>query len=129
MKTKSNLSIALFLLVLTVTGCSLVNRIKEASGSGSSANTNSNSANVAENTGIPECDKLFAKIEEKLSDKDGETTFIQRAAYQIIKDQVMQPIRDDIANKTAKDKKELARKCTEAYDKLMEDEEKDANKK
>jgi len=125
MKT-TNLLTALFLLVLAVTACSLGDRIKQATG-GSSSNTNDNT--VVENTGIPECDKLFAKVEEKASDTNKESSILERAAYSFIKEQIMKPIRDEIANKNDKDKKNIARKCTEAYDKLIEEEKKDADKK
>ncbi len=53
---------------------------------------------------------------------------IERAAYNFFKDQVLQPIREELANKTDQDKKDVAEKCSEAYDKLVEEEVKDAEK-
>ena len=121
---KTNLPIALFLLVLVVTACSSF-----SGGSGSSGAGGSNANTSTADTGIPECDKLIAKFEEKASDKNKESSMIERAAYSFVKDQIIKPIRDEIANKSSKDKKDIAAKCTEAYDKLIAEEEKEANKK
>ena len=124
MKNTRNLSIVLLLIVVAGLGCGSLTGSKSGS-SGGDANSNA----VAETTGIPECDKLFARIEEKVSDKNKETTFFQRTAYNLIKDQIASSIRDEVANRTEADKKDIANKCTEAIAEIDKQEQRDANKK
>jgi hypothetical protein len=115
MKNLRNILIVLSLLMFLTLGCGgLVERLSK---SGSGANASS----TPEATGIPECDQLFTKIEEKVSDKNKETTFIERTAYNLIKDQIQKTIRQNVANSNAADKRDIGRKCTEAMEK-MEDE-------
>ena len=122
MKNARNLSIVLLLIVVAGLGCSSLTGSKSGSGD---ANSNA----VAETTGIPECDKLFVRIEEKVSDKNKETTFFQRTAYNLIKDQIASSIRSEVANRTEADKKDIANKCTEAIAEIDKQEQRDANKK
>jgi predicted small secreted protein len=125
MKNTRNLLIALSLLAFLTIACST---IKSLSGSGSSSSGNSVSSDGTvldtAKTGIPECDALIEKVEAKASDKNNNSSMFERAAYQFIKDQIIQPIRDDIANKTAADKKKLAEKCTDAMHRLDQQEDK-----
>ena len=125
MKNTRNLLIALSLLAFLTIACSA---IKSLSGSGSSSTGNSVSSDGTildtAKTGIPECDALIEKVEAKASDKNNNSSMFERAAYQFIKDQIIQPIRDDIANKTAADKKKLAEKCTDAMHRLDQQEDK-----
>lgn len=125
MKNTRNLSIVLLLIVMAGLGCGSLTGGKSGGGSGGDANSNA----VAETTGIPECDKLFARIEEKVSDKNKETTFFQRTAYNLIKDQIASSIRSEVANRTEADKKDIANKCTEAIAEIDKQEQRDANKK
>jgi len=106
MKNLSSLLLVLSVLFIYTLGCS------SFSGSSNSGPTPA--------TGIAECDQLFAKIEEKVSDKNKETTFIERAAYNLIKDQIAKGIRDGMANSNARDKKDIAAKCSEAMEKIDE---------
>jgi hypothetical protein len=80
-------------------------------------------------TGVPECDQLIDKIEAKINDKSENTSMFQRAAYQFMKDQILKPIRDDIANKSAEDKKKVAEKCTDAMYRFEQQEAKDTKSK
>jgi hypothetical protein len=128
MKNTRNLLIALSLLAFLTLACST---IRNLSGSSSSSdNTVGSDGTILDTakTGVPECDRLIEKIEAKISDKNSNTTMFQRAAYQFIKDQVINPIRDDIANKSAEDKKKIAEKCIDAMHRLDQQEEKDAKR-
>ncbi len=119
MKNTRDLILVLFLMTAVTMGCSMLGK----NDGGSGANTSS----TPEATGIADCDQLFAKIEEKVSDKNKETTFFERAAYNLIKDQMAKYIRNSISNTNEADKKDIARKCREAMTKMDEQEEKDAN--
>ncbi len=127
MKNTRNLLIALSLLAFLTLACST---IKNLSGSGSSSSGNSVSSDGtildSAKTGIPECDRLIEKIEAKASDKNSNSSMFERAAYQFIKDQVIKPIRDDLANKSAADKKKVAEKCTDAMYRLEQQEDKES---
>ncbi|HEV7644598.1 MAG TPA: hypothetical protein VGO50_11690 [Pyrinomonadaceae bacterium] len=130
MKNTRNLLIALSLLAFLTLACST---IKSLSGSGSSSSGNSVSSDGTildtAKTGIPECDQLIEKIEAKASDKNNNSSMFERAAYQFIKDQVIKPIRDDLANKSTADKKKVAEKCTDAMHRLEQQEDKEEPKK
>jgi hypothetical protein len=119
MKHTRNLLITLALMAFLTMACSMGDMIKKATGSGSSSSpgsTVSSDGTVTDSakTGIPECDQLIDKIEAKIHDEDSNTSYFQRAAYQFMKDQIIKPIAEDIANKTPEDKKKLAEKCTDA---------------
>lgn len=110
MKNTRNLILVLFLMTAVTLGCS------RFTGGGSDTNASS----TPEATGIADCDRLFARIEEKVSDKNKETTFFERTAYNLIKDQMTKYIRDSVANTNEADKKDIARKCREAMTKMDE---------
>jgi uncharacterized protein YceK len=126
MKHTRNLLVTLSLLAFLTLGCSSIKDL--AGGSSSSSDSNSSAGNTAilasDDTGIPECDKLIATIEAKTADK--ETSYFQRAMYQLVKSQVLDPIKKEIANTSAQDKKDFGKKCQQAMDKLAAE---DANKK
>jgi hypothetical protein len=69
--------------------------------------------------GIPECDKLFAKIDEKSADKsidlNANSNSTRGAAYRFLRDEIAKPLRKEIAKPDA-NKKELAEQCKGAYE-------------
>jgi hypothetical protein len=133
MKQTRNLLITLSLLVFLTMACGGVgDMVKKAAGvdSGASSNVSSDGTVLdTAKTGVPECDQLIDKIEAKINDKNANTSMFQRAAYQFMKDQILKPIRDDIANKSAEDKKKVAEKCTDAMYRFEQQEANDAKSK
>lgn len=110
---------AILIMMGLTLGCGMLGGSSSSSNPGTNSATgssgSSNSAVVVEqNTGIPDCDKLFAKIEELTSDKNTEASFFEKAAYNLVKDQIMKPIRDEIANASTADKDDFASKCRDA---------------
>lgn len=116
---KHSLIPAILLMMGLTLGCGMLGGSSSSSNPGSNSSSNSSggsgaSNTVANNTGIPDCDRLFVKIEELASEKNTEASFIERAAYGLLKDQIMKPIRDEIANTSQADRDDIAAKCREA---------------
>jgi uncharacterized protein YpuA (DUF1002 family) len=128
MKHTRNLLVTLALMAFLTMACSMGDVIKKATGSSSDPTVSSNgSVSDTAKTGIPECDQLIDKIEAKIHDENSNTSYFQRAAYQFMKDQVIKPIADDIANKTPQQKKDIAQKCIDAQHRF--DQQVEADKK
>jgi len=70
-------------------------------------------------SGIPECDKLFNKLDEKMADKSIDFNTNSNSAkginYRFIRDDIVKPLRKEIAKPDA-NKKELAEQCKGAYE-------------
>lgn len=98
-----------------------------SSGGAAGSNVSNTAIAGSTDTGIPDCDRLFAKIEELASDKNTEASFIERAAYGLLKDQIMKPIRDEIANTSQADRDDIGGKCREAMVSIDKEQTKDAN--
>jgi len=69
-------------------------------------------------TGIPECDKLFDKVEKKTAGKNLTSNNVNAgkdASYVFLRDDIVPSLRKEMA-KPGADKKELGKMCDTAYE-------------
>jgi hypothetical protein len=110
---KLDIFLMLGIMAFLALGCGLGDRVREAANSGQSA-ANGAVDSALEKTGVPECDELLAAIETSAGAKNPDAGFIERTAYEFLKNQVMKPIRDELANTPPDKRRDVAAKCAEA---------------
>ncbi len=101
MKIKTALLPLLFIFILGVNGCGTPGK-----------NMMGGAA-----TGVPECDKLFNKVEQKTAGKNltSNTNSPKEGAYVFLRDEIIPGLRKEM-EKPNFDKKDLAEKCKAAYE-------------
>ncbi len=136
MKNKLTFLIAIFVLTISVLGCSSLNPLSgDSSDSSSSSKTGEKDKTLTdravdtavgeETTGVPECDELFAIFDKEM--KDDEAGAIAKAMKQTIYNGIKSSIRKSIEENQT-DKEELAKRCVEFKQEYEEQKVKEAEK-
>ncbi len=106
----------LSLLLVIVGGCGMVQKVQEFGSSNSNVEDKTRDALGMKKTGIPECDEVIDILDKKRkgSSNASEESWQDRAMTEVLKQQIYNYVNDGNANKSPKEKAELAGKCKTA---------------
>jgi len=99
-----------------VSGCGMVQKVQEFGSNNSNVEDKTRGALGLKKTGIPECDEVIEILDNKRkgSSNTGEQSWQDRAMTEVLKQQIYNYVNDGNANKSPKEKAELAGKCKTA---------------
>lgn len=122
-KRISNLFILGFILFFAF-GCGWVQTVQDLGGSNANANIQDKTREALglKKTGIPECDEVVEILAQKAKGNAGEEeSWTNRAMTELVKQQIYSYVNEGGANKTPKEKADMAQQCKTALGFLKEE--------
>ena len=103
-------------LTFVAAGCGTIQKVQNLASSNSNAEDKTRDAFGVKKTGIPECDEVIEILDKKRKGNSNasEESWTERAKNELIKQQIYDYINSGNANKSPKEKADLAEKCKTA---------------